>query len=287
VGEKQKVGITKSEHHILNLGAGVQSTTLFLLIREGVIKLPESTVAVFADTQEEPAAVYKHLEWLKSLEWPTILVRTAGKLGDDLVHGRNTTGGRFAAIPAFTTDGASEGMTRRQCTKEYKTEVIGKTIRREVVGLAHGRAIDRQTEVHQYIGISRDEARRSVGVKANIESRRGWLAHFPLMDLGWTRADCLRWLSDKVPHQVPRSACVFCPFHSDEEWLRIKRDDPAGWARAVEVDTALRTTGSVANRDMRQTMYLHRRRIPLVEVNLNENQHSFGFTMECEGMCGV
>lgn len=274
------------EFHVLNLGAGVQSTALFLLIREGAVKCPDA-VAVFADTQEEPEAVYRHLEWLKTLEHPRIFVRTAGKLGDDLVRGRDTTGGRFAAIPAFTTDGASDGMTRRQCTKEYKTEVIQRTIRREIIGLAKGRRIDADCEVHQYIGISRDEARRSVGVKANIESRRGWFAHFPLMEMGWTRQDCLRWLADRVPHQVPRSACVFCPFHSDAEWLRIKRDDAAGWARAVEIDTALRMAGSVANRDMRQTMYLHRSHKPLADVNLNENQIGLGFNLECEGMCGV
>lgn len=276
------------EHHVINLGAGVQSTTLILMVRRGLIKLPPQTVAVFADTQEEPDAVYRHLEWLKQEEWPRILDRTAGKLGDDLIVGKNTTGHRFAAIPAYTTDGKSDGMTRRQCTKEYKTEVIGLTIRREVIGLPKGRGINpKDTEVHQYIGISRDEARRSVGVKKNIESRRGWFAHFPLMEMDMTRADCLRWLKDQVPHEVPRSACVFCPFHSDAEWLRIKRSDPAGWARAVEVDHALRASGSVANRDMRQTMYLHRSHKPLDEVNLNENQHSLGFAGECEGMCGV
>jgi hypothetical protein len=275
------------EKHILNLGVGVQSTTVFELMRRGIIPVPPDWVAFFADTQEEPDAVYEHLARLQAEEPGRIFIGTAGKLGDDLIHGRNSTGQRFAAIPAFTTDGVSQGMKRRQCTKEYKTEVIGRGIRRQIIGLPKGRAIDRDTEVHQYIGISRDEARRSVGVKANIESRRGWFAHFPLLEMGWTRADCLRWLKENFPHPVPRSACVFCPFHSDAEWLRIKRDDPKGWARAIEIDTALRTTGTVANRDMRQTMYLHRSYKPLAEVDLNENQYSIGFAGECEGMCGL
>jgi hypothetical protein len=273
-------------YHVLSLGAGVQSTTLFLMMREGVVEVPPDIVAIFADTQEEPGAVYDHLAWLQSLGRPRILVRTVGKLGDDLKHGRNSTGQRFAAIPAFTTDGADIGQTRRQCTKEYKTELIGRTIRREVVGLLPRRALPRSVHVHEYVGISRDEARRVVGVKKNVESRRGWFAHFPLIEMGFTRADCLRWLKDRVPHQVPRSACVFCPFKADREWLRLKRDDAAGWARAVEIDTALRTPGSVANRDMRQTMYLHRSCRPLAEVDLNENQYSIEFAAECEGMCG-
>lgn len=276
------------QYHILNLGAGVQSTTLFELMRRGRIHVPPDWVAVFADTQEEPDAVYEHLARLQIEEPKRILIGTAGKLGDDVIHGRNSTGQPFVAIPAFTTNGTSKGMTRRQCTKEYKTEVIGRVIRRQIIGLAKGRAIDRNTEVHQYIGISRDEARRSVGVKKNIESRRGWFAHFPLLEMDWTRADCMRWLKDNFPHPVPRSACVFCPFHSDAEWLGIKRDDPKGWARAIEIDTALRTTATVANRDVQQTMYLHRSYKPLAEVDLKrESAHSIGFAGECEGMCGV
>jgi hypothetical protein len=59
--------------------------------------------AIFADTQEEPEPVYAHLEWLKSLGGPPILTDTAGKLGDDLIRGKNSTGERFASIPAFTS----------------------------------------------------------------------------------------------------------------------------------------------------------------------------------------
>ena len=35
-----------------------------------------------------------------------ILTDTAGKLGDDLIHGINSTGQRFASIPAFTEFGS-------------------------------------------------------------------------------------------------------------------------------------------------------------------------------------
>jgi hypothetical protein len=48
-----------TEHHVLLLGAGVQSTAIYLLMRDGTIKVPESLVAIFADTQEEPAAVLR------------------------------------------------------------------------------------------------------------------------------------------------------------------------------------------------------------------------------------
>ena len=65
------------------------------------------------------------------------------------------------------------------------------------------------------------------------------------------------------------------------------------WARAVEIDSLLRTEGARLNRDMRQTMYLHGSCKPLTEVdfrpriNVKELQLGFGFDVECEGVCGV
>jgi hypothetical protein len=74
-------------YHILNLGAGVQSTALYLMFLNGEVE-DKLDYAVFADTQEEPESVYKHIAWLRSLDGPPILTDTAGKLGDDLIHAR-------------------------------------------------------------------------------------------------------------------------------------------------------------------------------------------------------
>jgi hypothetical protein len=63
------------EIHVLNLGAGVQSTTLYLMFALGHMPKPLD-YAVFADTGDEPAAVYRHLEWLMSLNGPPILVKS-------------------------------------------------------------------------------------------------------------------------------------------------------------------------------------------------------------------
>ena len=111
---------------ILSLGAGVQSTTVYLLAMDGALHLD---AAVFADTQDEPQAVYKHLEWLKSLRGPPIYVRSKGRLSSALTtvesakYGKPT---RFAAVPFFTKGADGEiGQTRRQCSREYKVEVSG------------------------------------------------------------------------------------------------------------------------------------------------------------------
>jgi hypothetical protein len=283
----------KREYHILNLGAGVQSTTLYLMFQRSEIK-PQIDYAIFADTQDEPRQVYEHMAWLQSLDGPPILVRSAGRLGDDLVKGVNSTGQSFAAIPAFTTsdEGVTHGRTRRQCSKEYKVDVIQRAIRREILGLQPGARIPKSVTVHEYFGISLDEARRAAAIRERKKGTR-YVPHFPLVDHFWTRPDCLTYLADKVPHVTPRSACVECPFRSDVEWQWLKTNDPEGFDRAVEIDHALRAAGTVANRQMDQVMYLHRSCQPLELVQLDlrprmrDLQLSMSFAEECMGVCGV
>ena len=58
---------------VLSLGAGVQSSTLALMIEKG--EVPMVNCAVFSDTMGEPKAVYEWLEWLKKqLSYPVYTV---------------------------------------------------------------------------------------------------------------------------------------------------------------------------------------------------------------------
>jgi hypothetical protein len=284
------------EHHILNLGAGVQSTTLYLMFMQGRIVDRDGEpvtidCAIFADTGDEPLAVYRHLDWLISLKGPPILVRSRGRLSDDLMRGENSAGRKFLSIPAFTQlSEENDSRLRRQCSADYKVSVIDRTIRREILGLAPGKRVPKGVHVTQYVGISMDEAGRFERLK-----KRRSLGTFkaPLIERFMTRASCLAWLKEygNVPHEVPRSACVFCPFHSDEEWLRIK-SVPEDWAKAVEVDEAMRTPGAIVNRNYEAQMFLHRSCQPLVQIDFkprekDDRQVSIPFWRECLGVCGV
>lgn len=108
-----------------------------------------------------------------------------------------------------------------------------------------------------------------------------------------TRANCLTYLADKVPHETPRSACEYCPFHSDFEWDRQKREDPEAWLRSVALDHMLRIPGNVVNRNLDQQLFLHRSCVPLDLVQLDTRpdprkaQIAINFSAECMGVCGV
>ena len=158
---------------VLSLGAGVQSTTLLLLSARG--DLPTLDAAIFADTGWEPAAVYRHLDWLipraTAAGIPIVRVSVGNIRADALrsrVRARRASGQRWAALPYYV-DGADgrEAMLRRQCTREYKLDPIRRMIRR-LGGLdLSERAADR-LEVEEWLGISdpRQQSLFSCGVCA-------------------------------------------------------------------------------------------------------------------------
>lgn len=289
-------------YHVLNLGAGVQSTALYLMGMNRDYNL-HFDVAIFADTQEEPKAVYAHLDYLKSLGGPKILTATKGKLGDDLVKGVDGLGKRSASIPAFTAEdhlvrpGAcyhklppapKYGRVLRQCTADYKIQVVERVIRRELLNLKPRQRMPKGVRVFQYFGITTDERSRADRAKKRFEKVTWATPVYPFLDMDWSRESCKEWLKDRLPYEVPRSACVFCPYRSNSEWLYLRNTDPEGWQRAVEIDHLLREEGTIANRRMNNKLYLHRTCIPLDMVDLRKGKSLYKpLTNECQGMCGV
>ncbi len=278
------------EFHILNLGAGIQSTCLYLMHADPLFDLTFD-YAIFADTQDEPAAVYRHLEWLRNQPGPLVLTGTRGSLKDNLARGVHATGQRFVSIPCYTKapEDDKEGKTRRQCTREYKTDVVLQILRRQILSLKPKQRVPKDVLIHQYFGISLDEVRRVKKIRARFDGIAWARCHFPLVDLGWSRQGCIRWLKDRVPHPMQRSACVYCPLQNDHEWKAKKEETPEEFETACQVDDLLRTPGAVVNRAMDKPMFLHRSCVPLRQIDFDDlpAQTLDGFTLyDCSGACG-
>ncbi|MBN2980141.1 hypothetical protein [Cohnella algarum] len=271
--------------HVISLGAGVQSTTLFLMAGHGEIG-PKPDFAVFADTGWEPRKVYQHLKWLKGKadEFGIPIIETSkGNIRDDLlaaVEGdikfKDTV--RFANIPFFVKNAdGTVSMMKRQCTKEYKIEQIVKEIRAQLGYKPRQRVKEQITE---WIGISTDEIQR---IKP---SRTPWITHrWPLIEIGMSRVGCVSWLTRHGYPIPPKSSCIGCPYHDDRLWLEIKRNDLEAWEEAVFIDYEIRKL-----KRFRGQVFLHRSCVPLDQVDLQEDQMDWfddGFLNECEGMCGV
>lgn len=278
--------------NFLSLGAGVQSSCLALMAATGEIE-PRLDAAIFADTQAEPASVYKWLDWLEEeiarspFPFPVHRV-TRGDLSRESLTVRefkNDSSRHWvkSLIPAFILNpSGTGGIMGRQCTYSYKVEQLEKASKR----LASIKRAQKEITVTQWIGISWDETQRVKN--AHVK----WCQHrWPLIERKMRRHDCLDWMAAHGYPTPPRSACVYCPFHSNKEWRRLKTDEPDEFSRAVQFERDLQAAKAQTD-NQRGIPFLHPSRIPLDQVDLtdpDENQLQLWntFQNECEGMCGV
>ena len=88
---------------ILSLGAGVQSTALALMAERGMIEKP--VAAIFADTGAEPAAVYRHVEWIRSqVSFPIYTVREGNGIEADFLAALENPSLACGSPPFFVRD---------------------------------------------------------------------------------------------------------------------------------------------------------------------------------------
>lgn len=271
--------------HIISLGAGVQSSTLALMAAKGEVK-PLPVEAVFADTGDEPKEVYEWLEFLKKeLPFPVRVV-SKGKISADcmVVHKSKKSRKHYikTIIPAFLLQpNGSKGLLGRRCTHDYKLEMLLRASR-EIANVKRG---EKEVRVINWIGISLDEAHRMK------DALKPWMQNrYPLVDMGITRKGCLKWMEQNGFPKPPRSACVFCPFHSDEEWRRLKTELPTEFEKAVKFERDLQLAAE-QDEVLTGVPFLTRRCVPLNTIDFSENQPGYQqldlFGNDCEGLCGV
>ena len=255
--------------HIISLGAGVQSSTMALMAAHGEIT-PMPDAAIFADTHAEPKAVYDWLEWLtEQLPFPVYTVSAGDLKADSLDMSR---GYARRILPLFLGGG---GFLGRSCTADYKVRPLRKKVK-ELLGIKG--IFPKKTVVTQWIGISMDEMQR---MKQQYEPWQDF--RHPLIEQRMARHDCLKWMKQHGYPEPPRSACTFCPFHSNLEWRNLSKDE---FQDAVQFEKDIQA--ALADR-LDTVPFLHRDLVPLDEVDLRsaEQYGQISWLDECAGMCGV
>ena len=129
------------------------------------------------------------------------------------------------------------------------------------------------------MGISMDEI-----VRTRVNRLKYIENVYPLIEFQMRRHHCLQWMEKNNYPRPPRSACTFCPYHSNEEWKDIKKNKEE-WDEVVALDKKIRK-GTKKNTDL---VYLHKSAVPLDEADLepNKNQQDLFDDICDEGMCGV
>ncbi len=275
---------------VISLGAGVQSSVMALMAAHGEIE-PRPKCAIFADTMSEPKEVYEWLEWLEGIisnpllvENPFPVIRVKYRNLREAI-GKQQPSGPEVPIPAFVTrkiengEWIKDGLIHRRCTSNYKIKPVVREIRKQA-GIFNKRT-PKNIVATQWLGISTNEAQRMK------PSRNSFIEHrWPLIEKRMNRRDCIRWIENRYSVTPPRSACTFCPFHSNAEWIDLRDNHPEDFADAVQVDLKIR--GMYSGNGSEGKFYLHPSCVPLAEAQLDgdPNQPDL-FGNECEGMCGV
>ncbi len=247
----------------ISLGWGVQSFTLAAMVALG--ELPPVDGAVHADTGHERSATYDFARRKSGwLEERGVRVATVSADNTDPV---DPYGG--VMIPGFMLIDGRRAQFSRQCTDKWKRAPLRRWLQ----------ANREKRPVELWIGISLDEALRMKPADVRYITHR-----WPLVEKRMTRQDCVSWLEAHGLEVPPKSSCVFCPYHHLAAWLELKQSGNGDWAKAVDVDRAIRKARPPYD------LFVHPARAPLESVDLRTEREKGQLGLwdeECSGLCGV
>jgi len=270
---------------IISLGMGVQSTALWYMSSFGY--MDRADYAIFADTGAEKTATVEYFHKIKDTPDSVPIIRADRKnIYTDLMNKSNSSGNRFASIPAFT--GSGSGMLRRQCTSEYKISQVDRVIK-ELYGLT-GRQRFPKTEI--WYGITQDEMHRMsipqqkwkinvypfVGYKIFSDGR-----HEQFSSKFYRRNDIIEFYKEIEWIPPVKSSCFFCPYQNNSNWLFLKNNYPEDFKKAIKVDEQIRNS---SKRGIKEPIYVHRSCKPLKEIDFSNVQGDL-FDDECSGNCMI
>lgn len=278
---------------VMSFGAGQQSSALALLALQNDDRLLQHTegrtpdLYLFADPGDERDDTYKNVDRFKRLAEQHgkqfVVLENKHTLSEGVLLALNEKKGRHnEALPVFVKRQKSNNewtrmIARRQCTSSTKIKLLERHIKKRKKEHDH-------THVYHWLGISFEEMQR---MKSSVDSWRTY--EHPLVDMKWTRGQVIEYLQRNGFFDIPHSACVFCPFQSDRQWAELKKQDPDGWKKAVQVDKHIRETlqrhGNYAGLKGID-IGLHKSFKPLDQIDFSDNQLSL-FSNECAGVCGV
>lgn len=196
-------------HTIISLGGGVQSTLMALSITKKY-KMPElsellpNPIIIMADTGSERPET---MTYFKKYVRPQLI-----KDNIDFYVIRTKLG---KLHEWYTKNSKIPFRVYRECTDKFKIQPIKSKIKQ--LGLYQKRG----DKVTQALGITTDEIQR---VKPN---RTTWINNiYPLIDIDYSRQDCINWYET---HNLPvpiKSGCFCCPFQKKSEWIKLYQKHP-------------------------------------------------------------
>jgi len=221
--------------YIFSTGGGVQSSACLVLAAQGIIPYRTFIFANVGDKAESPATIKYIHDVLKpyanqhGIQWVDVAwIDRHGRqrdLYDDLIEQQ-----RSINIPAFMPGGMPGN---RKCTEAFKIKPIAKWIKQNAPDCILGK------------GISTDEPHRATPSRESDS----YTSAYPLIELGYSRSDCLTIAKNAGLPQPPKSACYFCPFKTTDQWVTLRREQPALFNKCVDLERILQHRRSLLGKD--------------------------------------
>ena len=213
---------------IVSFGGGVNSTALLIGLQE-CGERPEAIL--FADTGGEKPETYKHIDrvrnWCYEVGFPEVqFVR---------YHESKHATLEMECLNNETLPSKAFGFSG--CSVKWKRQPMDKWI-------------DKWPNAQQ-AWASGEKVARLIGLHAG-EMRRGKIPDtdkftfcYPLREWGWSQVECeAAHARASLPLPV-KSACFFCPAMKKNEVIRLAKEHPDLFERAIEIERNARESGSL------------------------------------------
>jgi hypothetical protein len=217
---------------VFSFGGGVQSTAALVLAAQGRLDFQTFLFCnVGADSENPDTLFYVHEIMMPFAATHGLTLHELQRMRRDgspeTLYGWLTRpGSRSIGIPVRMSNGAPG---RRSCTANFKIKVVDKWLRQ------HG---GKERGAHVGLGISLDEITR---MKPNMDPETmAWKENvFPLIDLRLDRQACFNIIERAGLPIPPKSACVFCPFHTLRRWQSMRQHEPEQFWYSADLETLI------------------------------------------------
>lgn len=219
----------------MSYGGGLNSTAMLV----GVVERGERLDGVFfADTGGERPDVYevvqKVSQWSRARGYPEVqTVRWTRKKTSKFA-----SKGEFLSLEGFCLkrkELPSLAYGMKGCSVKWKSQPLDDHVRQQLVAQ---QAIASGHKVVRLIGYGADEPHRT---KRNRDTSM-FTFRYPLAEWDWGREECSEAVARAGLGEVAKSACFFCPAHSELEVAQLGRLYPHLLSRALALEANAEST---------------------------------------------
>ena len=235
-----------NELTILSFGGGQDSTTiLYKYLYDAEFRseyAPNKFLVVMSDTGDEHPSTYKHIEYVKSL-CEKNFIEFVLIIPDMGFHYEN-----WQSLRSFykLKNAIGSKAFPKTCTDKLKLQPIYKFIE-NWLGKNYGVTVGRKKGFYEFaekyekinilLGIAAGEERRVADPnKLSKWQRLCTQAIYPLIEIGYDRSECHKYIKS-VGHEIPMpSNCMLCPFLSEIELLWLYKFYPEDYKDWVQME---------------------------------------------------